>query len=273
MAKYDMTKKELFDIDPELSAEGKEVMRSLQGRYVWPQKDFLGLIQGIAPEQVEAVKDELEELGYVTDCVQYEMDGTKPEKELTIVTNWPSLRLYAAHDFTDLKTYKPGPIHDISELVDFLTKTMQLPVKDVLSRKNAYLFFDSVFAQLDEDETIQLALMGALEGGDVETRAFRERIGNTPRGAIIKTTKRIFTYYDDQSISYAEKGIFTTNVYDLETNKPHISTNLVKPGEIYILLDWGDAHESGDDGYCLQITAPDNSGADKFVCDLIAHSN
>lgn len=52
-------------------------------------------------------------------------------------------------------------MRNISDLVDFLTKTQQLPEGDILSRRNAYRFFDSVFAQLDTDETIQLALMAS----------------------------------------------------------------------------------------------------------------
>ena len=195
MAKYDMAWKELFDIDPELSAEGKKVMRALQSRRVWPRKDFLGLMQGVVPGQVDAVKAELEELGYVAERTEHEF-----------VESWPNSRLFAKHDDTDLETYNPGPMRNISDLVDFLTKTKQLPEGDILSRRNAYRFFDSVFAQLDTDETIQLALMGVLQGGDVEARKFREHIKNVPCGAVIKTTKRIFTYYDDQPLTCAEKA-------------------------------------------------------------------
>ena len=155
-----MAWKELFDIDPELSAEGKKVMRALQSRRVWPQKDFLGLMQGVVPGQIEAVKAELEELGYVAERTEHEF-----------VESWPNSRLFAKHDDTDLETYNPGPMRNISDLVDFLTKTKQLPEGDILSRRNAYRFFDSVFAQLDTDETIQLALMGVLQGGDVEARS------------------------------------------------------------------------------------------------------
>lgn len=94
MAKYDMAWKELFDIDPELSAEGKKVMRALQSRRVWPQKDFLGLMQGVVPGQVDAVKAELEELGYVAERTEHEF-----------VESWPNSRLFAKHDDTDLETY------------------------------------------------------------------------------------------------------------------------------------------------------------------------
>lgn len=78
MAKYDMAWKELFDIDPELSAEGKKVMRALQSRRVWPQKDFLGLMQGVVPGQVDAVKAELEELGYVAERTEHEFVESWP---------------------------------------------------------------------------------------------------------------------------------------------------------------------------------------------------
>ena len=167
-----MAWKELFDIDPELSAEGKKVMRALQSRRVWPRKDFLGLMQGVVPGQVDAVKAELEELGYVAERTEHEF-----------VESWPNSRLFAKHDDTDLETYNPGPMRNISDLVDFLTKTKQLPEGDILSRRNAYRFFDSVFAQLDTDETIQLALMGVLQGGDVEARKFREHIKNAMRSS------------------------------------------------------------------------------------------
>ena len=262
MAKYDMAWKELFDIDPELSAEGKKVMRALQSRRVWPQKDFLGLMQGVVPGQIEAVKAELEELGYVVERTEHEF-----------VESWPNSRLFAKHDDTDLETYNPGPMRNISDLVDFLTKTKQLPEGDILSRRNAYRFFDSVFAQLDTDETIQLALMGVLQGGDVEARKFREHIKNVPCGAVIKTTKRIFTYYDDQPLTCAEKGIFNTNVYDLETDKPQIYTTFERAGVTNIFIDWANAHESGDDGYYLQMPITDNKDAALFLCALIARSN
>ena len=257
-----MAWKELFDIDPELSAEGKKVMQALQSRHAWPQKDFVGLMQGVVPGQFDAVKAELEELGYVTDYTEQEL-----------VESWPNSRLFAKHDDIDLETYNPGPMRNISDLVDFLTKTKQLPEGDILSRRNAYRFFDSVFAQLDADETIQLALMGILQGGDVEVREFREHIKNVPCGAIIKTTKRIFTYYDDQPLTCAEKGIFTTNVYDLETDKPHIYTTFERTGATNILIDWANAHESGDDGYYLQLTKTDNKDAALFICGLIARNN
>lgn len=257
-----MAWKELFDIDPELSAEGKKVMRALQSRRVWPQKDFLGLMQGVVPGQVDAVKAELEELGYVAERTEHEF-----------VESWPNSRLFAKHDDTDLETYNPGPMRNISDLVDFLTKTQQLPEGDILSRRNAYRFFDSVFAQLDTDETIQLALMGVLQGGDVEARKFREHIKNVPCGAVIKTTKRIFTYYDDQPLTCAEKGIFNTNVYDLETDKPQIYTTFERTGATNIFIDWANAHESGDDGYYLQMPITVNKDAALFLCALIARSN
>ena len=106
MAKYDMAWKELFDIDPELSAEGKKVMRELQSRRVWPQKDFLGLMQGVVPGQVNTVKAELEELGYVAERTEHEF-----------VESWPNSRLFAKHDDTDLETYNPGPMRNISDLL------------------------------------------------------------------------------------------------------------------------------------------------------------
>lgn len=193
MAKYDMAWKELFDIDPELSAEGKKVMRALQSRRVWPRKDFLGLMQGVVPGQVDAVKAELEELGYVAERTEHEF-----------VESWPNSRLFAKHDDTDLETYNPGPMRNISDLVDFLTKTKQLPEGDILSRRNAYRFFDSVFAQLDTDETIQLAL---------------------------------------------------------------------RTGATNIFIDWANAHESGDDGYYLQMPITVNKDAALFLCALIARSN
>lgn len=208
------------------------------------------------------MKAELEELGYVAERTEHEF-----------VESWPNSRLFAKHDDTDLETYNPGPMRNISDLVDFLTKTKQLPEGDILSRRNAYRFFDSVFAQLDTDETIQLALMGVLQGGDVEARKFREHIKNVPCGAVIKTTKRIFTYYDDQPLTCAEKGIFNTNVYDLETDKPQIYTTFERTGATNIFIDWANAHESGDDGYYLQIPITDNKDAALFLCALIARSN
>lgn len=44
-------------------------------------------------------------------------------------------------------------------------------------------------------------------------------------------------------------------------------------GATNIFIDWANAHESGDDGYYLQMPITVNKDAALFLCALIARSN
>ena len=125
MAKYNMQKKNLFDMDCVLAPSTKKVMQALVKSAPIQADDFLAFAMAHgASTQDEAAQAEAELLhyGYIAFSSQY---GNAHQIE---ISKWPLMRLYAHHDAVDdLESYEMGSILNLSDAVDYLKKTRQLP--------------------------------------------------------------------------------------------------------------------------------------------------
>ena len=221
MAKYNMQKKNLFDMDCVLAPSTKKVMQALVKSAPIQADDFLAFAMAHgASTQDEAAQAEAELLhyGYIAFSSQY---GNAHQIE---ISKWPLMRLYAHHDAVDdLESYEMSSILNLSDAVDYLKKTRQLPKGETVSRMNLYIFMDSVISALQEDEKIKSIIVGFLKDVYVDTpdeydededMQIRVASNNSCWGALIHTDKRVFLFKDCEAIEKAEKNLFIAEVFD-----------------------------------------------------------
>lgn len=242
-----MQKKALYDMDCALAPATRNVMKALIAADTVKAADFItfAMEHGASNEDEAATAEaELLSFGYIAFSGQYSDADT--ESRQIAVSAWPISRLYAHHDpVDDLSSYEMGAIHNLSDAVDYLTKTRLLfASRNIVSRKNLYVFIDSVISSLHNDEKIESIIVGVLfdENTDDETDSEDSRLrvasGNANWGALIHTNKRVFVYKDNETIERAEKLLFNAEVFDRETTHT-VATGVGLNPEIHFETDDG----------------------------------